>query len=342
MRAERLLSILMLLQRHRQLTAHDLAQRLEVSERTIYRDLEALSAAGIPLYAERGVGGGWFLPEEYRSNLPALSAEELQALILVNPQRLLADLGLQQVAERAMNKLVAGLPTRSRHSAAQAWQRLHVDFSGWNRTSEQIPQLPILQQAVWQERKTRLFYQRADGETVERLVEPLGLVAKGNVWYLVAAVEGEPRTYRVSRVRWAELTDEEFMRPSHFDLATYWGEAEAEFKQNLPRFSLRLRAEPEAVPKLHYAGRYSRVEKVGEPEADGWVPVQMLFELREDALAVMLGFGPSVEVVEPADLRAEIIEMAQQTVAHYARRGVEPFQELPGALEQKHSPAVKE
>jgi predicted DNA-binding transcriptional regulator YafY len=318
MRAERLLSILMHLQRYRQATAHDLAQRLEVSERTIYRDLEALSAAGVPLYAERGVGGGWFLPEEYRATLPALSAEELQALILVNPQRLLADLGLQQVAEKAMTKLVAGLPAPSRRDAAQAWQRLHVDFSGWNRNAEATPLLPLLQEAVWQERKLEFTYRRASGESVERVVDPLGLVAKGNVWYLVAAVEGEPRTYRVSRVQAARLAGGESVRPPDFDLAQYWQQAEAEFRSALPQYPLLLRAEPEIVPKMRYAGRYARLEEVGAPEADGWVPVRMLFELRDDARAFALSFGPYLEVVEPVDLREEVILLAQQTVALYA------------------------
>jgi predicted DNA-binding transcriptional regulator YafY len=319
MRAERLLSILMLLQRHRQMTAGELAQRLEVSERTIYRDLDSLSAAGIPLYAERGVGGGWFLPEEYRASLPGLSAEELQALVLVNPQRLLADLGLQQVAETAKTKLVAGLPAPSRRSAVQAWQRLHVDFTGWNRNADATPQLPLLQEAVWQERKLHICYQRGSGETVERLVDPLGLVAKGNVWYLVAAVDGEARTYRVSRVQEAHLTREEFVRPAAFDLAQYWQQSEAEFRSTLPRFPLLLRADPAVVGRMRYAGRYARLEEVGTPAADGWVPVRMLFELHEDALAFILSFGPQVEVIEPVALRQEVIQLAQQTVERYAR-----------------------
>jgi predicted DNA-binding transcriptional regulator YafY len=319
MRAERLLSILMLLQRYRQVTAGDLAQRLEVSERTIYRDMDALSGAGVPVYAERGVGGGWFLPEEYRASLPAMSADELQALMLVNPQRLLADLGLQEVAETAMMKLAAGLPARSRQKAVEAWQRLHVDFSGWNRNAEPIPQLPRLQEAVWQDRKLQLSYQRADGEVVERLVEPLGLVAKGNVWYLVAAVDGEPRTYRVSRVLSARLTAQGFVRPDDFDLAQYWGKAEAEYKAQIPRMALLLRADPTIVPKLRYAGRYSRVEEIGEAEADGWVPVRMLFELYEDARAFALSYGPLLEVIEPHELRQEVLLLAQQMVERYAR-----------------------
>ncbi len=319
MRAERLLSILMLLQRYRQMTARDLSERLEVSERTIYRDLEALSASGVPLYAERGVGGGWFLPEEYRANLPALSEEELRALMLANPQRLLADLGLEQVAETALTKLVAGLPAPSRRTAQEAWERLYVDFSGWNRSAEAIPLMRPIQEAVWQERKLQMTYQRANGELVERLVDPLGLVAKGNVWYLVAAVDGNIRTYRVSRVQAARVTSQAAARPDDFDLAEYWEQAEVEFKANLPRYPVLLRVDPSIVTRVRYWGRYARVEEIGEPEADGWLPVRMLFELEEDACAFTLGFGPYLEVVEPVTLREQVIALAQQTVVRYAR-----------------------
>jgi predicted DNA-binding transcriptional regulator YafY len=308
----------MLLQRYRQITARELAERLEVSERTIYRDLDALSVAGVPVYAERGVGGGWFLPEEYRASLPAMSAEEMQALMLVNPQRLLADLGLQQVAESAMTKLVAGLPARSRHNAVQAWQRLHVDFSGWNKSSEAIPLLPVLQEAVWQDRKLQICYQRAGGENVDRLVEPMGLVAKGNVWYLVAMVDGEARTYRVSRVLEARLTHEEFVRDESFDLAQYWGQAEADFRERLPRYPLVLRVDPAIVPRLHYAGRYSRVEEIGTPEEDGWVPARMLFQAQEDRIAFALSLGPTAEVIEPVEVREETIRLMEKALALYA------------------------
>jgi predicted DNA-binding transcriptional regulator YafY len=319
MRAERLLSILMLLQRYRQMTARELSERLEVSERTIYRDLEALSASGVPVYAERGAGGGWFLPEEYRASLPALSEAELRALVLVNPQRLLADLGLEQVAETALTKLVAGLPPPSRRTAQEAWERLYVDFSGWNRSSEAIPLMRPIQEAVWQERKLLMTYQRANGELVERLVDPLGLVAKGNVWYLVATVNGDARTYRVSRVQKARVTSQVAARPDDFDLAEYWEQAEVEFKANLPRYPVLLRVDPSIVTRVRYGGRYARVEEIGEPEADGWMTIRMLFELEEDACAFALGFGPCLEVVEPVALREQVIALAQQTVARYAR-----------------------
>src|SRR5712691_4174354 len=208
MRADRLLSVLLLLQVHRRLTARELAKRLEVSERTIHRDMDALSAAGFPVFAERGIGGGWMLVEGYRTNLTGLNKDEIQALFLTKPLRVLADLGLEKASNAALIKLSAALPSAHRDGAEHARQRIHVDVTGWNRSNESIEFLPALQEAIWQERKLKFSYQRGGGcDAVERLADPLGLVAKGSVWYLVAGVEGEIRSYRVSRVSGAALTE---------------------------------------------------------------------------------------------------------------------------------------
>ena len=319
MRADRLLAILLLLQNHRQLTSGALAQRLEVSERTIHRDMEALCGAGIPIYAERGQGGGWRLSEEYRMQIPQLSPDELQALALVKPQRLLGDLGLQQRAETALGKLLAALPQPARAATAAAWQRLYVDWRGWMRVAEAVPHLPLLQEAVWQERQLLIGYRRGDGSTVERQVDPLGLVAKGSVWYLVAAAEGEIRTYRVARVETAAITPAACVRPAGFDLAEHWERSSAEFRSRLPRYPIVLRADPRIVPRLRYAGWYSRVERVGEPEEDGWVRVEMTVELAEDACALVAGLGAAVSLVAPAELRDEVVRHARALLEHYAR-----------------------
>src|SRR5215468_2621132 len=201
MRADRLLSILMLLQVHRKMTASDLARRMEVCERTIHRDMEALGAAGVPVLADRGSGGGWRLLEGYRTNLTGLNEVEVQALFLSNPPRLLADLGLEKASDAALLKLLAALPAMQRDGAEYVRQRIHVDVAGWRQSEEAVPLLPVLQEAVWRERKLRFTYLRGDGVMVERVVDPLGLVAKGSIWYLVAAVEGEPRSYRISRLK---------------------------------------------------------------------------------------------------------------------------------------------
>jgi predicted DNA-binding transcriptional regulator YafY len=318
MRADRLLSILLLLQTHQRLTAGDLARRLEVSERTIHRDMEALGMAGVPVTAERGTGGGWSLLEGYRTNLTGLTSAEMQALLLAKPSRLLADLGLRQAADAALLKLLAALPAMSRRDAEYTRQRLHVDGAGWHEAAEAVPYLLPIQEAIWQERRLRLTYQRGDGATVERLADPLGLVAKGGVWYLVATVDGELRSYRVSRVLSAEATEASFTRPPDFDLAAYWEQSTADFKANLPRYPATLRADPSIVPAMRRADRYARVEQVGPPESDGWVTVSMLFEEEHNALEYVLRFGPQVEVIEPAALREQVIQAAERVLARYA------------------------
>ena len=321
MRADRLLSILLLLQVHRRMTAGDLARRLEVSERTIHRDMEALSMAGIPVYAERGVGGGWVLQEAYRTDLTGLNEAEIQALFLTKPTRLLRDLGLHKASEAALTKLLAALPSLSRRDAEYARQRIHVDGAGWHQAREDVPFLPTLQEATWQERKLLLVYQGVD-TTVERLVEPLGLVAKGSVWYLVAAVEGEVRSYRVSRVQGARVTDQPCVRPQAFDLAAYWDAASGDFRASLLWYAATVRVAPDMLARMRHAGRYARIGPANSPDADGWMTVSLQFETEKDACEYVLGFGPQIEVVEPPALRDKVLELAEHTVAFYAQRSI--------------------
>lgn len=318
MRADRLLSILLLLQVHRRITAREIARRLEVSERTIYRDMEALGGAGVPVVAERGVHGGWALLEGYQTNLTGLNEAEVQALFLARPPRLLADLGLDKAGEAALIKLLAAIPSVSRPGAEEARQRIYVDPAGWRRSDDAIPYLATVQDAIWRDRRLRMTYLRGDDSVVERDVDPLGLVAKGSTWYLVAGVEGAPRTYRVSRIQAVEPLDEPSVRPSGFDLARFWEQSSAEFTANLPRYPALLRVHPEAVARLRRAGRYSRVERVREPDPDGWLPVEMMFEDEHSAAELILGFGAAVEVVEPSPLRAWVLRAAESIVALYA------------------------
>ncbi|MEK6407424.1 MAG: YafY family protein [Acidobacteriota bacterium] len=320
MRADRLLSVLLLLQVHRRLTARELAKRLEVSERTIHRDMEALSAAGFPVFAERGSGGGWMLVEGYKTNLTGLNKDEIQALFLTKPLRLLADLGLAKASDAAMLKLSAALPSSYRDNAEHARQRIHIDITGWNRSDEAVRLLPVLQQAVWQERKLKFTYERAGCDPVERLADPLGLVAKGSVWYLVAVVDGDIRSYRVSRVVSAELTGEPCVRPKGFDLAEHWEQSTVSFKAQLPRYQATVRAHPDVFPRMSFAGRFARIEHADPPDSDGWIKVAMRFDVEEMACEYALGFGSKMEVLEPETLREKVITAAKSVIAFYAER----------------------
>jgi predicted DNA-binding transcriptional regulator YafY len=319
MRADRLFSIVLLLQSHRQLTAGDLAGRLEVSARTIHRDMEALSGAGVPVVALRGAGGGWSLLGEYRTNLTGLNEAEIQSLFAIKPSRLLADLNLDKAAEGAFLKLLAALPEMYRRGAEHARQRIYVDVTGWTRAAESVPHLHALQEAIWRERRVRLRYARGDCDTVERLADPLGLVAKGSVWYLVAAVEGEVRSYRVSRVEGVEVSDEPCRRPPAFDLAAFWERSAAEYRARLPGYRARVRVRREIVARMPYAGRFARIERTGEPDGDGRVEVWLRFDAEEMACEYALGFGTQLEVLEPFALRERVLAAARGVVDFYTQ-----------------------
>jgi predicted DNA-binding transcriptional regulator YafY len=321
MRADRLLSIMLILQVHGRVTARELARRLEVSERTIHRDMEALSVAGIPVFAERGSGGGWALLEEYRTNLTGLSRSEIQALFLTKPSRLLADLGLGKASDSAFLKLLASLPSVHRADAEYVRQRIYVDPTGWNRADEAIPCLSAIQQAIWQGRKLRLTYERSGRDPVARTVDPMGLVAKGSVWYLVAVVEGDIRSYRVSRVLRAEISDAPCVRPEGFDLESYWEQTTVRLKHSLPHYQARVRASSDALLIMPYAGRFAKIERVGPRDEEGWTEVFVRFDAEEVACEYVLGFGPQMEVLEPRELRNKVIQKAKDVIEFYAQRG---------------------
>lgn len=317
MRADRLISILLLLQIHHRMTARELARRLEVSERTIHRDMEALGMAGVPIAAERGQRGGWMLMEGYETRLTGLNEAEIQALFLTRPTRLLADLSLDKASDAALIKLSAALPPVFRHDADYARQRIHVDVTGWNPREEKAPSLHTLQEAIWHERKLSFIYGQDECRN-DRIVDPLGLVAKGSVWYLVAAVDGVVRSYRVSRIEDAQVLEKPAVRPRGFDLAAFWEESSAKFKTRLPKYSATLRVSPAAIHRLPYGGRFARVEHVGESGEDGWAKVLMRFQFEEEACEYALSFGTQVEVIEPLELREKVVEMAKSVMEFYS------------------------
>jgi len=318
MRADRLLSIVLLLQAHHQLTSRDLAARLEVSERTIHRDMEALSGAGIPVIALRGTHGGWSLLGEYRTNLTGLNESEVETLFVTKPSNLLADLKLEKASEGALLKLLAALPVSYQRAAERARRRIYIDAAGWARQEEAVPLLPVVQEAIWLERQLSFSYDRGrDCEPAERLCNPLGLVAKGSVWYLVAAVGPDVRSYRVSRIVRAEVLKEPAAVPADFDLAVYWQQSAAAFKSNLPNYTARFRVAPDVFPFLRFAGRFSRVSDDYETDADGWIRVTVRFDVEEMACGFALSFGSKLEVLEPETLRAKVIQAAKETVEFY-------------------------
>ena len=330
MRADRLLSLLMLLQSRRRMTAGELARELEVSARTIYRDLDALSAAGVPVYAERGPGGGCALLDSYRTTLTGLTQDEVRALFMLSVPAPLAELGVDQELKQALLKLSAALPATRRHDEERARQRIHLDSSGWFETREPVPHLQTLQRAIWGDRKLHLAYRLRFGAQAEWLVAPYGLVAKANVWYLVCAREGHLRVYRVSQVVEASISEEAFERPADFDLAAFWQAWCAEVEENRPYYPVVVRVAADLVPWLpQYFGEPIREEvararsrlalgaEPSSPDAASWLTVTLPFESLYEARERLLGFGGAVEIVAPEALRKSVADFARQIVSVY-------------------------
>lgn len=335
MRADRLIAIMMLLQAKGRMTAARLARQLEVSERTVYRDIDALGVAGVPVVVERGPGGGVWLMDGYRTNLTGLTEAEVRALFMQASQGALADLGLDGAVEAAMRKLSAALPGVQRHSLEQMRQRIHLDGADWFAVAEAVPLLHTVEEAVWQERRLHLSYVRSDERRVRRWVEPYGLVAKAGTWYLVGAIvrplqavankqlaAGFVQVYRISRILELVVSDEHFARPADFDLAGYWADWCRHFEANVPRYYVTVRIAPEVTTTLPriYGGEAYLVERVGEADENGWATLRLAFDSFETALANTLVGGERIEVLEPAELRERVRAVARKIVAFYQRK----------------------
>jgi len=312
MRADRLVSIVLLLQANGRQTARQLARKLEVSVRTVLRDMEALSGSGVPVIAERGSGGGWHLLDGYQTKLTGLKPAEIQSLFVGRSTRLIEDLGLRMPARDAMLKLEAALPESARRDAGLARRLIHIDARGWRDPAESIGALPALMAALWQERRLRFMYTKVNCEPDEKVVDPLGLVAKGSTWYLVARFDGEPRTYRVSRIADPVALEERAEIPADFDLADYWSRSAEEFRQHLPRYYATFLADPSVMRWVRYRGW--RLEEA-TPEGDR-VRLRVRFDIEEEARQFALSFGGSIQVVEPAELRAAVAASALEILAH--------------------------
>lgn len=306
MRADRLLSILLLLQTRGRVSARELAEELEVSERTVLRDMDALTAAGIPVVAQRGASGGWSLIDGYRTELTGLHEDEIRAVFVGTPAKLLADLKLDRASNAALLKLLTSLPAMYRQGAEYARQRIYIDLAGWKTSREQVPWLPALQDAVFREHRIVIEYTNG-----ERTVDPLGLVAKGNLWYLVAAHDGQPRTYRVSRITRVTPFDAPVERPADFDLATFWHESMQSFRERLPRFDCVALIRRDRLQSVSTFLRYGSIDALEDVDAER-VRATMHFDTIEAAAVSLLHDG--VTIVEPPELHEEILRIARAVI----------------------------
>jgi predicted DNA-binding transcriptional regulator YafY len=320
MRASRLLSILMLLQTRGRMSARALADEFEISVRTLYRDIDQLSAAGVPVYAERGRMGGFQLMDGYRTRLTGLTAAEAEAMFLSGLPGPAAELGLGEAMAGAQLKLLAALPARA--GAGKVAARFHLDPVAWYRAPERTDILPALAQAVWDERRIHIRYESWTG-VVDRRLDPLGLVLKAGVWYLVAAAGGRPRTYKVSAIHALELAEEGFERPAGFDLAAYWSGWAADFESRMHVGEARLRVSTAGLARLAALGPAIGEARV-EAGAGDWTLVRVPIESTLAAARQLISLGPDAEVLAPADLRATMAELVGQLAAVYVNPTADP------------------
>ena len=321
MRADRLLSLLILLQTRGRLSAGQLARELEVSERTIYRDMVALSTAGVPVYGEAGRDGGYQLLDSYRTNLTGLSEGEARALFMLNMPGPLARLGLGQELKAAMLKLTAALPESRRQDEARVRQRYYIDATWWNPAEEPLPLLQTIQQAVWEDRQLATAYTPVFGVRIERVVDPYGLAARSGNWYLVFAHRGRVRARRVADLLEARLCLEKFERPAGFDLGEFWQAWCAEEEQITSSYLVTVRVAPRALPAvIRRFGNQVRDQLTAATEdKDGSHKLTLRFRWIDEARESLLPFGSSVEVLEPYALRASLADIAAQTARMYGK-----------------------
>jgi predicted DNA-binding transcriptional regulator YafY len=315
-KSSRLLSILLLLQTRGRMTAARLAEELEVSVRTIYRDVEALHTAGVPLYADAGHAGGYRLLDGYRTRLTGLNRGEAEALFLSGLPGPAAELGLSSELMAAQLKLRAALPPELRAQADRLRSRFHLDAPGWYAEHDDVRHLPQVADAVWQSRVLDVRYRRWKEPTdVDRRLEPYGLVLKSGRWYLVAGPG--PRTYRVDQILRLTVGEETFEPPEDFDLSAYWQRYQADFHARLHRAEAIVRVAPGAVPRLTGAAARALAE-TGEREPDGWLRAVLPIESVDRAHDRFLALGADIEVLGPPELRTRLTETISALAARYA------------------------
>ncbi|MEU7060562.1 WYL domain-containing protein [Streptomyces sp. NPDC046197] len=322
MRAARLIKMVLLLQSRHSMTAAELARELKVSERTVTRDAQALSEAGVPVYADRGRAGGYRLVGGYRTRLTGLARGEAEALFLSGVPGALREMGLEDAASAARLKVSAALLPSLRDASRTAAQRFHLDAPGWFREPRTPALLPAVADAVWGDRRITARYRRGEREIVREL-EPYGLVLKAGVWYLCARVaeHGSFRVYRIDRFTAVEAGQDRFGRDEEFDLPAFWQQRAEQFARSVLRTEVVVRLSAEGVRRLPYAvdalSAGEALEGAGAPDERGWVTVTVPVESEEVAHTQLMALGPEVELLAPESLRARFARDALRLAALY-------------------------
>jgi predicted DNA-binding transcriptional regulator YafY len=320
MRADRLLSMLLILQTHGKQTARQLASQLEVSERTVYRDVLALNTAGIPIYTEDGPGGGISLVEEYSTSLTGLNVDEVQALAMLTIPEPLVRLGVAPNLKVAMLKLSAAIPGAAREAEQRIRERIHLDPTSWRQDGETPPTLHLLYQAVLEDHQVHVFLHGDFDTLLEQHISPYGLVAKANTWHLVYLYLGKLRVRQVSSFEKVHILLQTFFRPRDFDLVAFWDEWCAVNESGRTVYPVKARVSPALAVSL--ARRRAGEHPLPLPappglSGDGWQEVSLEYENFDEARTAILGYGGAIEVLEPLALRLSVADYARQVLKIY-------------------------
>jgi len=328
MLASRLLSILIVLQTRGRSSARELASQFEVSVRTIHRAIDQLSAAGVPVYADRGRNGGYQLLDGYRTKLTGLTQSESEAIFLAGLPGPAAQLGLADILSTARLKLMAALPANLQPGADRIAARFHLDVTAWFSNADPQPSLQVVAHAVWSERVLKFHYRSAgEADPPARKIAPLGLVLKGGNWYVVAQSGKSVRTFRAANIYDAEICDEKFVRPRRFDLAAHWKSSSHDYETGVYREHADVRLTPRGVQLLEMLGPYvtaAAAKTAGKPDGKGWVRCTIPLESFEYGVRELMRLGDHVAVVGPAALRAQMAATAHRIANLNAPDGAKP------------------
>ena len=319
MKSDRLIALLLALQSDGKRSAPELAETLEVSTRTIYRDIDALSAAGVPVYAERGVQGGIILADSYRDALGRFDEGELRALF-VSSDDVLADVGLVSDRKSALKKLANALPAHVRRSVDAGHGRVHVDARGWSRNTGHSAFLSTLRDAVWKDRRVTLTYRDRSGASSRRTLEPYGLVAKAGIWYLVACDRGTVKTFRVQRIEAVRVQEATFTRPPEFDVAEYWATVASTMAPSGEPFVATFRMNDRGLANANVYLQVESARRLPRTTPHAYI-VRVAFSSFEHALWEVFGWSDGATAIEPQELIAALAERARDVLARYAATG---------------------
>lgn len=322
MRADRLLTMMLLLQKNKRMTAQDLAEELEVSLSTIYRDINALSVAGIPVYAQPGTNGGVFIEEGFRASLTDLSQNQILALFMaINTNaKSLADIGMEQTTKLALLKVFNTLPLSHQHEVRRTQQRFYIDSDGWFNLGDESQYLDVIQHAVWQDQQLELVYQSYDTSPYELIVDAYALVSKADKWYLVGRKEsGDYRIYRLTRIIQVGISDNVFERDPSFDLTAYWQASRNNFRQEIadefPTYPVELSVDSTAYWYLIRVLE-GRFQQTSPPDANRWCRISVQFHTECEAKAHTLAMATHVKIISPANLRNQMRQIVED-LGHY-------------------------